>query len=232
MPSFGDRSTLLEKMDDPAVAAEDTQRALREVAFINKHLGGYKLVLNALKHMSWPLKEVSILDVGCGGGDMLCMIAAWAIRKKKRVMLTGIDWNQVMVDFAQKRSAYYPGIQFKKISVFDDALMDQQSDIVINSLFCHHFDKDALVVLVKRMYQLAGNAVIINDLERNWFAYYAIKGLTRVFSKSYLVKYDAPLSVARALTRREWEEILSLAGITNYTLSRKWAWRWEIILKK
>ena len=82
------------------------------------------------------------------------------------------------------------------------------------------------------MYALATHAVVINDLHRHWFAYYSIKAITAVFSKTYLVKYDAPLSVARALTRSEWEEILRLADIRNYSLKWRWAWRWELIIEK
>jgi hypothetical protein len=72
--------------------------------------------------------------------------------------------------------------------------------------------------------------LIINDLERNRFAYYAIKYLTKFFSKSYLVKNDAPLSVLRGFKKTEWIEMIQLAGAKNYSVKNKWAFRHEVIV--
>jgi hypothetical protein len=148
------------------------------------------------------------------------------------VNLIGVDWNAVMTDYASERSVSFPNIRYKTLSVFDDELMTEIPDITTCSLFCHHFEKEQLVVLIKRMYTLAKVAVIINDLHRNWFAYYAIKTLTGIFSKTFLIKYDAPLSVARAFNRKELQDVMAAAGIDNYSLRWRWAWRWELIIKK
>lgn len=71
----------------------------------------------------------------------------------------------------------------------------------------------------------------INDLQRNWFAYHSIKIITQLFSSSYLVKNDAPLSVARGFHKKEWINIFNKAGIKNYTIKWKWAFRYLIIFK-
>jgi SAM-dependent methyltransferase len=226
------RSTLPEKMDAPDVLQHETRQALRELEVVNELLGGYNVILHALEKLDWPAREVTIMDMGCGGGDILRAIAIWAGKQNHKVRLIGIDWNPVMTDYATEQSKQYENISFRTLSVFDDALLSERADITMSSLFCHHFDKKELVDLISRMYSLANYAVIINDLHRHWFAYHSIKWLTAAFSKTYLVKYDAPLSVARSFTRKDWKEILSEAGIANYTLRWKWAWRWELIIKK
>jgi hypothetical protein len=71
----------------------------------------------------------------------------------------------------------------------------------------------------------------INDLQRNAFAYHAIRAITRLFSQSYLVKNDAPLSVARGFHKDEWTAILKKAGLENYTIEWKWAFRYLIVWK-
>ena len=172
------------------------------------------------------------MDLGSGGGDTLRAIATWADKKNRKLNLIGVDWNPVMTEFATEHSKCFSNITFKTMNVFDDALLNEKADITMNSLFCHHFSNDELVELIKRMHRLASEAVIINDLHRHWFAYYSIKVLTTFFSKTYLVKYDGPLSVARSLKRNEWKIILSFAEIKNYTLRWMWAWRWQIIIKK
>jgi hypothetical protein len=54
--------------------------------------------------------------------------------------------------------------------------------------------------------------------------------LTRLFSKSYLVKNDAPLSVLRGFTKKEWLKYLKKAGATHYAVKWKWAFRHQIIV--
>jgi hypothetical protein len=79
---------------------------------------------------------------------------------------------------------------------------------------------------------LCNKYVVINDLHRHWLACYLIKYITAFFSKTYLVKYDAPLSVARSLTRQEWVSMLEQAGLKKYSIKWMWAWRWQIIIPK
>lgn len=232
MPDFSKRNLVPEKMDQPGVPDHEIHQALRELETINIYLGGYKVIFDALKKVKWSNDVTTIMDLGCGGGDMLRAIAKWARKKKKKVRLIGIDWNPVMTGFASEHSKDYPEITFKTMNIFDDALLNEKADITMNSLFCHHFTNHEISTLVKRMYQLSSQAVIINDLHRNWFAYYSIKVITAMFSKTYLVKYDGPVSVARSLFRDEWEIVLTNAGIKKYSLKWMWAWRWQIIIMK
>lgn len=232
MPNFSIRTLLPEKMDQPGLAADETRQALREIELINKLLGGYVVIFGALDNLEWNNEPITIMDLGCGGGDMLRAIAKWANDKHRKVNLIGVDWNPVMTDYASEKSKDFPNINFRTMSVFDDELMNEKADITMNSLFCHHFDNDELVELIQRMHRLASHAVIINDIHRHWFAYYSIKVITLLFSKSSMVKYDAPLSVARSLSRKEWKQILISAGIKNYKLKWMWAWRWQLIIKK
>lgn len=226
------RSTAPEKMDDPEAPEAEVQKALRELETINRYLGGYNVILDGLEKLAAKNKQLTIMDIGCGGGDVLRSIARWAEKKKIDVDLIGVDMNPMMTSFAADRSKGFSNISYRTLNAFDDALLAEKADITMNSLFCHHFDDADLVRLMSRMNTLANKAVIINDLHRHWFAYYSIKWITAAFSNNYLVKYDAPLSVARALRRAEWESVLARAGVSNYSISWKWAWRWQIIIEK
>jgi hypothetical protein len=97
------------------------------------------------------------------------------------------------------------------------------------SLFCHHFTDAELVALLRRWHQQAGLAVVINDLHRHPLAYYSIKYLTKLLGGSRLVQHDAPLSVARAFSRADWQRLLAQAGITEYSLRWCWAFRWQVV---
>jgi 2-polyprenyl-3-methyl-5-hydroxy-6-metoxy-1,4-benzoquinol methylase len=232
MPDLSLRSYLPEIMDQPEVSVTETHRALGEIDFINQWLGGYHVLISALARLQWPRRPVTIIDVGSGGGGTLRMLATWARRQNKAVKLIGIDYNPIMTVYATEHSKAYANIRFKTIDVFDPRLMDEQADITTNCLFCHHFDEEQLARMLRSMYHMSSQAVIINDLDRHWFAYYAIKILTQLFSRTGMVKYDAPLSVARALTRSEWQAVLARAGMRQYSLRWMWAWRWQIIIER
>lgn len=231
MPDFSVRSTLPEIMDEPDIPREDIRIALQEIEAINTRLGGYSVVTDVLEQLDINESPLTVLDVGCGGGDMLRKISDWAKKKNKKIQLTGIDLNPDIIEFAEERSVGYNNISYKTLNVFDEALMNEPVDITTASLFCHHFEKKALVQILKKMEALSKKTVIVNDLHRHWFAYYAIAVLTFFFAKARLVRYDARLSVARAFTRQDWEETLREAGISNYTLKWRWAWRWQLVIK-
>ncbi len=228
------RSTAPEKMDAPGLPEGELRRALRDIDRINRWLGGYRLVFDALKSLpAFRQKEpLTLMDLGCGSGDIIRAVSRWAIRSGRTVRFIGVDMNPTMTRLAGNSCVLQDNISFRTADVFDDALLNDRPDVVISTLFVHHFDRDALIRLLQRMQQLAQHAVVINDPARHPLAYYGIKLLTRVFSGSYLVRYDAPLSVARSLTRNEWTEVLQAAGITDYRMRWRWAWRWEIIIPK
>ena len=232
MPDFRKRSVLPEKMDEPGVPEKEIVQALTELETVNRFLGGYRVTLNALKKILREKNGITIMDIGCGGGDILRKISKWASENGKEIYLIGVDWNPFIIEFATKKSKEFRNISYKNLSVWDDELLDEKADIIINSLFCHHFDDDDLVKLIKRMFYLTRQTIIINDLDRSPIAYYSIKAITSVFSKSYLVKYDATLSVERALTRSEWYNILKRGGINQFQIKWMWAWRWQIVINK
>jgi SAM-dependent methyltransferase len=221
-------------MDDLSLSGEELQRNLEELEVINTWLGGYKVVLDALEQLLAGYKgpPVRIADIGCGGGDTLRHIAKWGRRKNIPLQLTGIDANDFMVQYARQRCAGFPEIVLKQHDVFSEQFQREQYDIVVCSLFCHHFNDAQLVQMFRQLHRQAGIAVIVNDLHRHWLAYHSIKLLTRFFSDSYLVKNDAPLSVWRAFQRNELKRLVEEAGIDRYSLRWMWAFRWQLLLKK
>ena len=163
--------------------------------------------------------EITIADLGCGGGDMLRMIDSWGKNKNLKLNLIGIDANPNIVAFAKRNLIAYPHIQFKTLNIFSEEFQKQQYDIVIGTLFYHHFSSDQLVHFFKKLKQQVAIGFIINDIHRHWLAYYSIKLLTQAFSKSPMVKYDAPLSVLRAFKRRELRKMLDATAIENFTIT-------------
>ncbi|MBC7921081.1 MAG: methyltransferase domain-containing protein [Ferruginibacter sp.] len=222
-------------MDELTLGNEDLRRNLEELAFINHWLGGNKLTINGLEQIlaRYPAPHPAgwrIADLGCGGGDMLALMARWARRKNIGASLVGIDANGFTLAYAKEHTAAYSSITYLQQNVFSEAFKQHTFDVVTCTLFCHHFDAGHLVDLLRQLRGQTRVGIILNDLHRHWLAYYSIAWLTRWFSRSYLVKNDAKLSVWRAFHRHELTQVITDAGFTDFQIRWRWAFRWEVVI--
>lgn len=225
---FRHRSLRKELLDGDAIPPEDLYQNLRELDFINHWLGGYSISFDAFRKVLKKGRSYRIVDIGCGGGDTLKRIAGWNRRQQYDLALYGIDLKSDCIDYADSN---LKGLGVGLIC--DDYRNVYQHldhvDIIHACLFCHHLTDDELSSLIR--FATEHRAIlIVNDLERNALAHYAIRFLTKLFSKSYLVKNDAPLSVLRGFKKKEWVRILESAGAKRYSVRNKWAFRHEVIV--
>lgn len=233
MPDLKNRSYKKELLDRDDIPFADIKQNMKELNTVNTLLGGHKISIDGIKAIrgnKFSAGPLSVCEIGCGGGDNLNAIANWCSKNKINVHFTGIDIKASCIEFASQQ---YPALPASWI-VGDYANTGFDADkpaIIFSSLFCHHFKEDELITMMQWMKKNSSKGFFINDLQRHPIAYFLIKWITRFFSKSYLVKNDAPLSVARGFKRNEWEKILTAAGISNYHIQWKWAFRYLIICK-
>ncbi len=229
--TFKTRSYQKELLDADCIPFADIQRNMQELDFINTKLGGHGISIKGLAVLLGERKQIHVCEIGCGGGDNLLALLRFCRQKNIAVTFTGIDIKQSCIDFAATRQvleAYTTWL----VSDYQKVVFQSKPDIIFSSLFCHHFTNEELVVQLKWMKENSHVGFFINDLQRHWLAYYSIKILTQLFSKSYLVKNDAPLSVARGFTKQDWQQIFVAAGIKNYSIQWKWAFRYLIICEQ
>jgi SAM-dependent methyltransferase len=221
-------------MDDLALSGEALRRNLQELEIINHWLGGYRVVTDALARVllaAGPASQpLTLADLGCGGGDTLRVMARWAKKKKIPLHLEGLDANAFMVAYATARCQAFPDIHIRQENIFSPSFQSRQFDVLVCSLFCHHFTDPELAAMLRQLHRQTRAALIINDLHRHPLAYYFIKWVTRLLPCSYLVRHDAPVSVLRAFKRADLEKLLHQAGLVSYTLRWVWPFRWQIII--
>lgn len=224
---FKTRSYTKELLDGDNIPKADLYQNLKELDTINNLLGGYKITLKALKKIFQKGKQITLVDIGSGGGDTLKQIQRWNSKQNFDLKLYGIDLKQTCIDYSIESNS--SDIQFICDDYRNVLKHVTKVDVMHACLFCHHLNEQEISVLIEFCI-LNKITLLINDLERNAFAYYAIQVLTRFFSKSYLVKNDAPLSVLRGFKTREWESILKQSGAKKYSINYKWAFRHEVII--
>jgi 2-polyprenyl-3-methyl-5-hydroxy-6-metoxy-1,4-benzoquinol methylase len=122
-------------------------------------------------------------------------------------------------------------IKWKVQNVFEPEFAAEKTDLITCTLFTHHFTDEQLVELLKSMRAKGRLGIVINDLHRHPLAYYSIQLLTRYFSRSPMVQHDAPLSVLRSFSRKDWKKILTMAGIERYQIRWFWAFRWQVLIQ-
>ncbi len=175
---------------------------------------------------------LNIYEIGSGGGDNLRAVSRFLNKISINHSLRGVDLKEDCARFAENFEPSNTAISYEIADYQMATFPKGQPHIIFNSLFCHHFKDDDLVNMLQWMHKNSTIGFIIADLHRHPLAYYSIKWITALFSKSYLVKNDAPLSVLRGFSRRELEILLIKADIKNYKISWKWAFRWLILVEK
>jgi 2-polyprenyl-3-methyl-5-hydroxy-6-metoxy-1,4-benzoquinol methylase len=226
---FKQRSHTKELLDSHTLSMEDLSQNLRELHTINKWLGGYSITYKAMNKVVPPDSPAIVMDIGCGGGDTINGLHKWSLKKNRSVQLNGIDILPGCISYAQTNTIGKTGIRFICDDYRSSTTHIPKIDVMHASLFCHHLNNDEIVELIR--FALVNKiTLVINDLERHPVAYYSIKALTRIFSRSHLVKNDAPLSVLRGFKKREWIDLIKRAGAKKYTVTNRWAFRHEVIV--
>ncbi len=231
MPDFSKRSYQKELLDRDDIPFAHIKQNMQELDTINTYLGGHGITLSGLqqliKQADQQTNPLIISEIGCGGGDNLRVIRDWCTKKNIAVKLIGIDINPHCIDYAKSRKENAE-IEFIT-SDYHQIKFDQTPHIIFSSLFCHHFTNDELEVQFNWMKANTQLGFFINDLHRHRLAYYSISMLTKLFSRSYLVKNDAPISVTRGFNKNEFVALMHLISPTNYQLQWRWAFRWLLI---
>lgn len=224
------RSSEKEILDEPDIDFEEIKVNMQELNVINKWLGGHKINIEGLKEIiKKDQKEITICEIGCGGGDNLYALKNWCYANNIIANFIAIDIKPECIKYGEKK---YPELKANWIiSDYSKIKFTSKPDIIFSSLFCHHFVDDEIVEMLHWMEINSNQGFFINDLQRNSIAYYSIKLLTRLFSKSRLVKNDAPISVARGFKRDDWERIIKKVS-KPFKIKYKWAFRYLIIFKR
>ena len=228
---FSRRSNIKELLDEDGIPFADIRKNMEELEQINTWLGGHAITISGFKYLLKDRNKIHICEVGCGGGDNLKAIAKWCGKHKIDVTLTGIDIKDTCIEYAGINLKGYESNLI--VSDYRNAILIDQPDIIFSSLFCHHFSDEQIVDIMHWKNENSKIGFFINDLHRNALAYHSIKLITKVFSSSYLVQHDAPISVTRGFSGADWEKITSAAGLsTNMFIKWKWAFRWLVCYTK
>lgn len=208
-------------MDDLSIQDERMDNALQELKRVNMFLGGKATTQEGLRLLrkKLDLHHLSLLDIGAGGADVFD-------DSVQSLDVTVLDRNPRVCEYLKTHVPYSVVCGDARHLPFND----RSFDVIHASLFLHHLHEKEIRTMLTSCLRISRYGIIINDLRRSIFAYAGIKTLTTLFSNSSMVKHDAPLSVLRGFSKNELESLLADCGVTKYTLQRRWAFRWLVVM--
>ena len=227
------RSKEIEIMDNLDMGGELLIKTLDQIASINKWLGGNGLTIDGIKTIlktHSKSKKISIIDLGCGNGDMLREVAEFGHKNGYKFELLGLDANQTTIDYAIQLSANFPEITYRKEDVLSKEFESHTYDIALCTLFLHHFEDTVVLNFIETLLKNTKIGVVINDLHRHRLAYYLFKLLTLVINNP-MVKTDGLISILRGFKRIDLEQFSRKLNYKS-TITWRWAFRYQWIINK
>ncbi|WP_316841131.1 methyltransferase domain-containing protein [Pedobacter gandavensis] len=240
------RSELPEIIDNFSMEGEILKDALDKIAGINRLLGGNQVTLDGVKKLldskktrfndakedkrSPKKQEISILDVGCGNGDMLRVLADYAHKNNLKFKLTGIDANSFTIGHAIQLSADYDNISYECLDVFQESAIADPYDIILCTLTLHHFKDPELILLLQIFQKKAELGIVINDLQRSAIPYSLFIAICFLFRLNEMSKQDGLISILRGFKRKDLEQYSNQLKLTNTSIRWKWAFRYQWII--
>jgi SAM-dependent methyltransferase len=217
------RSNQTEILDGP-VSTPELADILRDLARFNGAMQGHLPVLRWLDRAlkDYPKdRPVTVLDIGCGYGDLLRAIRVWAQKRGRPVRLIGVDLSSQVIDVARAVTSAHGDIDYHAADIFTFT-PPVPIDFAVTSLVAHHLPDELIVRFLRWMETMSARGWMIYDLQRSIVPFHFIALAGVVLRLHPVVTYDGRISVARSLTRREWEERLAAAGIPRAVVDLRW----------
>ena len=187
-----------ELLDTHAHSRRETLKSLRDIRRINMFLGGRLISLRrCLEMMDDRSRPWTLLDVGCGLGDIGVALEEQARERGFTLRVVSSDISELHLDCARRE---YPQVLGLRCDAFHLPLADKSVDIVHSSLFLHHFRPQQIDSLLREFCRVARVGWAMNDLVRHTLPLWFFRTTWPIFARSHLTRYDGSASVRRAYT--------------------------------
>lgn len=221
---FRQRSHEHEWLDRDDIDPAELKAVLRDLARFNTAFFGHRPILTWLGRNLDPESSgpaPTILDIGCGYGDLLRAIRHWSNKRNLKPTLLGVDLNPETIRVARDVTDPADQIDFTVMDVFD-LPPGRRFDIIVSSLVAHHLSDEKLRDFLVLLERASNQGWLIYDLQRHRLLYEIIGAASRLARLHPMVTNDGQISVMRSLTRKEWTDRIAAAGIELSNVKIRW----------
>ena len=223
-----------EVMDQRGLPLRDHARALTGLARLNAWSRSAELVWGPIAELAERrgLSRLSLLDVGCGGGDVPLACHHLAKSRGVGLDLTVLDRSATALAHASARAAAAQ-VPLRCVEADISAVdLPGPFDVVTCSLLLHHLPRPVAGELLAKMAAAARFLVVVQDLRRCAPGYAAAWLASRVVTRSKVVHHDGPVSVRAAFSADEAREMARDAGLNDVEVTTRFPWRWVLVWER
>ncbi|MDE3178684.1 MAG: methyltransferase domain-containing protein [Acidobacteriota bacterium] len=213
-----------ELLDHGQVSTNDRLACLDDIWRINQRWGGISGTLAMFEHFfaRTGRHPIRVLDVGTGDGRLAARLQRELASLNFKAEFTVLDRQLIHL---RGDGSHGPAIHRVAGDVLSLPFRPGSFEVVMCNLFLHHFSGEAATRLLRSLAAAAGEAVIVNDLDRRWLPYLLIR-FAPLIARNRISRLDGAASVRQAYTRGEMAalaeetlpgtcETLTLPGFRN-----------------
>jgi ubiquinone/menaquinone biosynthesis C-methylase UbiE len=207
----------------------DLHTNLADIRDVNRWLGGTQSVIRAIDTLCSTMRNnphtrpspssdhhghhtMTLLDVATGSADIPLAVQTWAARRHISLQAVASDIVPAIVYEARRvTKGHIPLLCHDALAM---PFADNSFDIVTCAQTLHHLDPPAAAALLQELARVARFGVVVSDLRRSWGAYWGAL-LLRAVQRSPMSRHDGPLSVLRAYTLSEAQQVVQQAGVSG-----------------
>jgi SAM-dependent methyltransferase len=208
---------------DVGVPEAEALASLGDLRFVNRWLGGRRTLRAVVTPYLVSSDRPRLLDVGCGSGDVSSYLARSIPRP---VQVVGLDLKLLHVQQAPRE--VQPLVGNARALPFPP----ESFDVVVVSLFLHHFDAPELPGVLRGLYAAARRALVVTDLRRALVPYLFGRLFFRALFRSQVSVEDGLLSIRRGFRDGELRDAFVQAGIPHVRLRRVFPYRFLAVAER
>ena len=228
------RSQQPEWLDANDIPAQDLQRNLDDLRWLNRYLGSSWLLCTALqrvwRQMGSP-RHLRVLDVGTGAGDIPAVLTRWGERRGVYIAVMAIDSHPGVLQYMRSVQSLPQSITCLQADGLCLPFRARTFDVVLCSTMLHHLDWQQGIALLQSMAAVARYGVVVTDLVRSRLYYYAARLMLALMACHEVTRHDGPLSVLRAYSVGEVREMARLAGLMPVCVSTTLGYRFVLVYR-
>lgn len=203
----------IEEMDRQDCDPLLLERTYKQFPLVNWFVSGWRRIYTSTIRPALPRERTAtILDIGCGGGDITINLARWAAKDGFDIRVLGIDPDARAHDFAV-RASDASGIGGSKL-LFRRALSSELVaegnvfDVVVSNHLLHHLSPTELATLLADSSTLSTSLAIHNDIRRSRTALFLFGAATLPLARTSLTRRDGLTSIRRSYLAEELAQLV------------------------
>ena len=210
-----------EYLDDPATDPSVLAASGGEIAQCNRLFGGTRALLAELAPLWTSLRPAaSLLDVGCGVGDLPAAARHAAEANGVALRVVGLDRRALLAARARTRVT-----EVVVGDAFALPFADASFDIVTTCQVMHHFTNASIPAFARELTRVARGRVIVSDLRRSWVAACGIWIASWPLGFNRITRHDGFVSILKGFEPAELREALHAATGSDVRVTARRAFR-------